>query len=135
MIIKRTGLLLLLLAYLVMLGHAFIPHHHHTGSDDLDHHHMELHNHHHDEVPSGDLSNFFTHLIHADLVFTQTTNFRINHSSNDSFQILVINFVNSIYLFENSGSTILYTPPPEPYIPNSPFLCLSGLRAPPFHKS
>ncbi len=132
MFIKRTGLLLLLLAYLVMLGHAMIPHHHHSGEDDLAHHHQEAHHHNHSEVPAGDLGLFFTHLVHADIISTNTPAFRFVPTITDTPLLLAV-YLNVEFHFANDlEAAKLFEPPPEPFLLASFVISRYGFRAPPF---
>ena len=132
MIVKRTGFLLLLIAYLVMLGHAFIPHHHHSGEDDLAHHHQEAHHHNHAKIPDGDLGLFFTHLVHADIISTRTPSFRFVQTVIDSPLLLAV-FLNVEFHFADDLEVAKhFEPPPEPFLYSSFIISRFGFRAPPF---
>lgn len=70
---KRNFITILLLcAYIIVLGHSIIPHHHHENESELISHHND--NHHHDDAEEGfvDLNHLFSHFVHAADGFTST---------------------------------------------------------------
>lgn len=93
---KKTYILsFLLLAYSVMLAHAFIPHQHRESRPEIAHQHDQEHPHHHSE--SGDDSNDASNV----------PVFHVHNSGNGTTEEYINHFTNSCFVKINKSSLLI----------------------------
>jgi len=130
MLIKRTAILFLTLAYAILLGHDIIPHHHHDNNQELTEHHQTSHNH-DSEEDSENLSHLFSHFIHSADGFTFTISHNISNIFSKQLFSIVAALPRNFSLNEFLVPPLFYKPPAEGFIYTSPHSLSSCLRAPP----
>lgn len=98
--IRNTAILFLALAYVILLGHSFIPHHHHNHDTNT---HHEASHHEHDAGTEG-LNHIFAHFTHeSDGLF-----FTANHNISSAFSKNQISF--PVVISDNSSVEYLHLP-------------------------
>lgn len=116
-------------AYAILLGHSIIPHHHHDSELELTEHHQT--DHHYNEGEGSEegegLRHILSHFIHSADAFTFVNTLKISSMFYSVIAILPYNFSFDGLLIP----PLLYKPPAEHFIYNSPHSLSSGLRAPP----
>jgi hypothetical protein len=125
--LRCSGILLLMVAYIILIGHNIIPHHHHESTHEQSKHHHAEHDEHNNEGQneSGHLP---AHFFHTDDAFTFTI---INFTNRQVLPLVTL-------LPDAFFSEMVFIPPSRQKQPPEPLIIYiscdplpSGLRGPP----